>query len=324
MHRAPTRIVALLVLATLAGLTSRGALAFPSFSDWPSRGVTIIVPFPSGTPNDIAARLYAEGLSRRWSRPVTVQNKPGTDGEAVVVRAAFATPNDDHTLVYTTASMIIVGTLLKRPDRPAPDFVAIASGASAFVVLVVADHVPAHSLKELVEHARSKPGTLTWGAGASLSHLAFATTVRRHRLEIRHVRYQRAPTDEPRVDVACNALQALAGPIGRGEVRVLAITSPQREPMLADVPTVAEAGFPEMEIEELAGLFGSRLVPPEVRDRIAADMRAVAGDAAFRDRLGSTGQRAHTGTPADFAAAIGRQRIRLQQLIHIVDPKSVQ
>ena len=133
---------------------------------------------------------------------------------------------------------------------------------------------------------------------------------------------QESDLSEGRLHVLSNSLQAVSGPVATGKARILAVTSPQRPPALPDVPTVAETGFPEMEIEGLAGLFGWRGIPPELRDRIAADMRAIANDPSFRGRIEASGQRVLSGTPAEFAAAIGRQRIRIQQIMHIVDLRS--
>ena len=128
------RVATLLaVLATIIALTSRAALAFPTFSDWPSRGVKIIVPFPAGSANDVAARMYAEGLSRRWTRPIVVENKPGAD--AIIGGGAFANANDDHVLLYGTASMITVNPLLQGalPYNPVLDLVPIAPGQARFL-----------------------------------------------------------------------------------------------------------------------------------------------------------------------------------------------
>jgi tripartite-type tricarboxylate transporter receptor subunit TctC len=100
---------------------------------------------------------------------------------------------------------------------------------------------------------------------------------------------------------------------------MLAVTSPRREPSLPDVPTVAEAGFPEMEIEGLTGLFGWRDMPPALRDRISADVRAVAGDPLVRSRIEAGGQHVLGSTPNEFSAAIERQRSRIQQISRIVD-----
>lgn len=314
---------ALLVTLAIAA-APQAALAF---SDWPSRAVRLIVPFPVGSENDIAARMYAEGLSRRWTRPVIVENKPDTD--AIVGGGVFAGARDDHTLLYGTASMITVNPLMWQalPYDPVLDLVPIASGASSILVIAVTNGLPVQSLKDLVELVRSKPGALSWGAGPSLPHFVFAATLKRHQLGMIHISYRDAATpqaelSEGRVHVLSNSLQAVAGPVNAGKARILAVTSPQRETMLADVPTVAESGFPEMEIEGLSGLFGWRDMPPELRDKIAADMRAVGRDPVLQIRFEASGQRVLTGTPAEFAAAIGRQRVRIQQIMHIIDLKS--
>jgi tripartite-type tricarboxylate transporter receptor subunit TctC len=213
------------------------------------------------------------------------------------------------------------------PYDPALDMVPIAPGASAILVIAVANSVPAQSLNSLKELAQSKPGTLSWGAGPSLPYFAFAAGLKRHQLDMVHIPYRDAATPqadltEGRLHVWSNALQSLAGPVAAGKARILAVTSPQREAALPDVPTVAEAGFPEMEIEGLSGLFGWRNMSPELRDRISADMQAVASDSNLRARLQASGQRVITGTPEDFTMAIERQRTRVQQIMRLVDPKS--
>jgi tripartite-type tricarboxylate transporter receptor subunit TctC len=318
------RLLSAILFATAFIAVSPGAAL--SFSDWPSRAVRIIVPFPAGSANDIAARLYAEGLSRRWTRPVTLENRP--DGDAIAGGGAFASARDDHTLLYGTASMITVNPLLwgVLPYDPVLDLVPIGAGASSILVIAVTHNLPAQSLKDLVVLARSKPGELSWSAGPSLPHFVFAATQKRHQLAMMQVHRDPATLQadfaEGRVHVLSHSLQAMAGLVDAGKARILAVTSPRREPMLADVPTVAEAGFPEMEIEGLSGLFGWRGMPPELRDRIAADMRAVARDPVLQLRFEASGQRVLTGTPAEFAAAIGRQRIRIQQIMHIVDLKN--
>jgi tripartite-type tricarboxylate transporter receptor subunit TctC len=291
-------------LLTILVLMVHRAPAADSPGSWPTRTVKIIVPFPAGAANDAAARLYADGLSRRWAFPVIIENKPGAD--AIVGGGAFASAGDDHTLLYGTASMVTVNPLLQStlPYDPALDMVPIAPGASAILVIAVANSVPAQSLNSLKELAQSKPGTLSWGAGPSLPYFAFAAGLKRHQLDMVHIPYRDAATPqadltEGRLHVWSNALQSLAGPVAAGKARILAVTSPQREAALPDVPTVAEAGFPEMEIEGLSGLFGWRNMSPELRDRISADMQAVASDSNLRARLQASGQRVITGTPED-------------------------
>lgn len=319
-------ILAFFVALTLIDILVSSARADLAFSDWPSRTVRIVVPFPSGSTKDLAARAYAEGLSRRWIRPVVVENRPGAD--AIVGGTAIGAPRDDHTLLYSTVSMLTVNPLLQGalPYDPTRDMVPIAPGARDILAIAVARDVPAQSLKDLIELARGKPGRLSWSAGPSLPHFTFAATLRRHHLNMVQLPYRdevtmQAGFGEGRLHVLAHSLQTVSVAVNAGTARILAVTSPHREPVLPDVPTVAEAGFPEMEIEGLCGLFGWRDMPPELRDRIAADMRVVAADPVLQVQFEATGQRALSGTPAEFAAAIGRQRIRIQQIMHIIDLK---
>lgn len=307
------------VAAASGGTTSR-CLG----DDWPARTVKVIVPFPAGSANDVSARLYADGLARRWGKPVVVENKPGAD--AIVGGGAFANARDDHTLLYGTASMVTVSPLLQEvlPYDPSRDMTPISSTASSILVIAVHDQLPVRSLPELAELSRSKPGELSWSSGPSLPHFVFAAMLARHALRQVYVPYRDAAiqqTDfgEGRVQIMSHALLAIRGPVAAGKARILAVTSPRREPALPDIPTVAEDGFPEMEIEGLTGLFGWRNMPTALRDRISEDVQAVAGDPSVRSLIEAGGQHVLGSTPDAFSAAIERQRARIQQIGRIVD-----
>ena len=308
----------------LAGASAGTASICLGGDDWPARAVKIIVPFAAGSANDVSARLYADGLARRWGKPVIVENKPGAD--AIVGGGAFANARDDHTLLYGTASMVTVSPLLQEvlPYDPSRDMVPISSTASSIFVIAVHDQLPVRSLRELAQLARSKPGELSWSSGPSLPHFVFAAMLARNALKQVYIPYRDAMTQqtdfgEGRVQILSHALQSVRGPVAAGKARILAVTSPAREPGLPEVPTVAEAGFPEMEIEGLTGLFGWRDMPPALRDRISADVQAVAGDPSVRSRIEAGGQHVLGSTPDEFSAAIERQRSRIQQIGRIVD-----
>ncbi len=306
----------------LAG--SAGTATVCMGDDWPARAVKIIVPFAAGSANDVSARLYADGLARRWGKPAIVENRPGAD--AIVGGGAFANARDDHTLLYGTASMVTVSPLLQEvlPYDPSRDMVPISSTASSIFVVAVHDQLPARSLQEFAQLARSKPGEISWSSGPSLPHFVFAAMLARHGLRQVYIPYRDAMTQqtdfgEGRIQILSHALQAVRGPVAAGKARILAVTSSRREPGLPDVPTVAEAGFPEMEIEGLTGLFGWRDMPPALRDRISADVQAVAGDPSVRSLIEAVGQHVLGSTPDEFSAAIERQRSRIQQIGRIVD-----
>jgi tripartite-type tricarboxylate transporter receptor subunit TctC len=308
----------------LAGVSANATSSCLAGDDWPTRAVKIIVPFAAGSANDVSARLYADGLARRWAKPVIIENKPGAD--AIVGGGAFANARDDHTLLYGTASMITVSPVLQEvlPYDPSRDMVPISSTASSIFVIAVHDQLPVRSLPELVQLARSKPGELSWTSGPSLPHFVFAAMLARNALRQVYIPYRDAMTQqtdfgEGRVQILSHALQAVRGPVAAGKARILAVTSPGREPGLPDIPTVAEAGFPEMEIEGLTGLFDWRDMPPALRDRISADVQAVARDLSVRSLIEAGGQHVLGSTPNEFSTAIERQRTRIQQINRIVD-----
>jgi tripartite-type tricarboxylate transporter receptor subunit TctC len=295
--------------------------------DWPTRTVKIIVPFAAGSANDASARLFADGLARRWGKPVVVENRPGAD--AVVGGAAFANARDDHTLLYGTASMITVSPRLQDslPYDPSRDMVPISSTASSILVVAVNDRLPARSLQELVQLVRSNPGELSWSSGPSLPHFVMAAMLARHALKQVYIPYrdataQQADFGEGRVQILSHALLSVRAPVAAGKARILAVTSPARQPSLPDVPTVAESGFPEMEIEGLAGLFGWRDMPLPLRERISGDVVAVAADPSVRSRIEASGAQVLGSTPGGFSAAIERQRTRIEQISRIVDLRS--
>jgi tripartite-type tricarboxylate transporter receptor subunit TctC len=314
----------LVFMTVLAAASAGTASICIGGNDWPARAVKIIVPFAAGSANDVSARLYADGLARRWAKPVVVENKPGAD--AIVGGSAFATARDDHTLLYGTASMLTVSPLLHEvlPYDPSRDMVPISSTASSIFFIAVHDQLPVRSLPELAQLARSKPGEVSWSSGPSLPHFVFAAMLARHSLRQIYIPYRDATTQqtdfgEARIQILSHALLAVRGPLADGKARILAVTSPSREPVLPDVPTVAEVGYPEMEIEGLTGLFGWRDMPLALRDRISADVQAIASDPQVRSRIEAGGQHVLGSTPDEFSAAIERQRTRIQQINRIVD-----
>jgi tripartite-type tricarboxylate transporter receptor subunit TctC len=316
------------VAMLLAGATWATVSTCRGDDTWPVRNVKIIVPFAAGSANDASARLYADGLTRRWGKPVIVENRPGAD--AVVGGGAFANARDDHTLLYGTASMVTVSPLLQDslPYDPSRDMVPIASTASSILVIAVHDGLPVRSLQDLAELARAKPGELSWSSGPSLPHFVFEAMLARHGLKQIYIPYrdasaQQADFGEGRVHILSHALLSVRAPVLAGKARILAVTSPERQSSLPDVPTVAESGFPEMEIEGLAGLFGWRDMPLGLRDRISADVKAVAADPLVRSRIEASGAQVLGGTPTEFSAAIERQRTRIEQINRIVDLKNV-
>jgi tripartite-type tricarboxylate transporter receptor subunit TctC len=314
---APSRrgAAALACALALAAAGARPARAAPEAA-WPDRPVRLVCAGSPGSSPDVAARLYAERLSARWNRPVLVENRPGVDG-ALAVQHMLAQRDGHHTLLFTFVAALTVSPLLhdRLPFDPVGDVSPISSGAGDFAVVAAAPGLPAPDLAGLVELARNRPGALNWASAAGDVYMAFLGFARRQGLDMNYVSYRTpAPAlsdlSEGRLDVAVLPL-ALALPQARaGRMRVLAAANPARSPAAPEVPTAAEAGFPELAFESAFGFFGPASMPAALRERVAADVRAAAAEPDLVARLRSLGMVAVADTPSEFAAAVEANRAR--------------
>lgn len=305
--------------------------ATPSLAEpWPQRAIRLIEPNSAGSGVDIPARLFAERLAERWKQPVVIENRPGADG--IIGVAAFAAMHDDHTLLYSPAAPISVFPVTqgKLPYDPVLDVVPIASAVDTFAIVAVPASLKIDTLSELVTLARAQPGGLNYNAtgGGAFTILAagFARSMVLDMVPISYRDSIRATQDlaEGRIQVVFATLTSVLPLVQAGKVRVLAVTNRMRAPIAPQVPTAMEAGYPDLAFEGLQGFFGPRDMPAERRDRIAADIRAVAIDATVADRLPAIGQVAHGSTPAEFAAAIEEQRAKIASIVKMLGIKPTQ
>lgn len=290
---------------------------------WPQRTVRVIVPIGSGSAPDFAARLYAERLSARWKQPIIVENRPGADG--LIGVSAFATMREDHVLLFSPAAPITVFpfTQEKLAYDPARDFVPVSLGIDTFGSIAISASVKAASIADLVMLARAQPGKLNWttGGGAFPSLIAgFGKTTGIDVVQVSYRDQNLAIQDLAggRIQVLATTLTSLLPFAHTGKIRLLAVTNKRRAPVAPEVPTAIEAGYPELEFEGLVGFFGWRDMPAPLRDRISADIRAVAVDPSVVERLATAGQLAHGSSAAEFAAAIEEQRARMQAIVRLV------
>ena len=290
---------------------------------WPQRAVTLIVPIGSGSGPDVAARIYAERLAVRWKQPVVVENRTGAEG--LIGAAAFAAMHDDHTLLFSPAAPISVYpfTQDKITYDPNRDLVPISSGAITYGVIAAAASANVHSISELIAFARAHPGKVNWGSGGGAFPILFAGFAKSANMDATRVSYRQQSVAiqdlaEGRIQAFATTLTALLPMAQAGKIHLLAVTNKTRAPSAPDVPTVIEAGHPQLEFDGLTGFFGWRDMPSELRDRVAADVRAVAADAGVAERLDKIGQTVHAGTPAEFAREIDEQRNRIGSIVRLL------
>lgn len=293
---------------------------------WPQRTVKVIIPLPAGTSIDTSARLFAEQLAARWGQPAIIENMPGADG--IVAVNEFVRRADNHTLIYSFAGLITINPVLhkKLSYDPARDLVPIATTSDNFLAIAVTSKLPAASLRELVAHARSHTAKLNWAAPPGLPYFAFASLQKDTGVEMVFVPYRAFNTavvdlGEGRIDATSMSLTTLLPQLQAAKVRVLAVLNRVRSPAAPHVPTVAEAGFPELTFEGVTGFYGWRDMPGELRDRIATDVRAVADSQAIKERLEKIGVVARGSTPGEFAAAIEEQRAKVAAIAAAIGVK---
>jgi tripartite-type tricarboxylate transporter receptor subunit TctC len=306
-----------LVTALLFSVAS--SLAQP----WPQRPLRMIVPTAPGGSPDVAARLFAERLEIPLGKPIIVENRPGADG--LIGTAAFAAAHDDHVLLFSFAAPLSVYPVIqeKLSYDPIRDVLPVSVAVETFGTISVPASLPVTTLRELVEFARARPGQLNWSTGGGAFPILMAGFIKAAGLEMAHVPYANqnfAIQDlaEGRIQVFATPMTAVMPLAQAGKLRVLAVTNKTRSPVWQKIPTVKEAGYPELGFEGLIGLFAPRDTSGDRRERIASEIRAIAADPAVATRLGATGQIVRGSTPAEFAAEIDDQRSRISAAVNLV------
>jgi tripartite-type tricarboxylate transporter receptor subunit TctC len=301
------------------------AVAQAHSEPWPQRAVRIILPLPQGTGTDLAARLLAERLSERWGQPVIVENRQGVDG--IVGVTAFVNSHDDHTLLFSFAGPISINPLIyeKLPYDPARDLVPIAPAIDNFFAVGVSTSLGADSISSFVDNVRSHPGKYNWAATPGLPQFIFAALQKSAGLQMTQVPYRDftpAVQDfaEGRIHVIVTSPSLLVPQVQAGKAKILMVTNRERSPLAPDAPTAKEVGYPELLFEGVVGFYGWRDMPVSLKDRIAADVGAVASDPAIRARLLGVGVVMRIGTPAEFAAAIEEQRAKVAAIAAAAKP----
>jgi tripartite-type tricarboxylate transporter receptor subunit TctC len=306
------------------------AIAGAAAQEYPTRPVRFIVPFGPAAGADIAARLFADRLTTRWGKPVLVENRPGGDG--LVAITAFIGANDDYTLLWAPA-----GTFAVHPfehDKVSydaeRDLLPIASVSTIVLAMSTSTSLKLSSVSDLVSFARAHPGKLNAAAANGNSDFLLFGFLKSARLEVLKVPYRdilQAPNDlgEGRIQLLMTSLAVVQPHMQAGRIKVLAVTSRKRSPSAPDVPTVAESGYPALELDSPVGLFGPRGMPIELREWIANELRAVvASDQVVSSRIEASGQIVSVGGPVEFAAAIKELRAKLATTAKILGVKQAQ
>ena len=308
MKRLLFRAAALAALA-LAPLAA-GAQA------WPSRPVTLVVPYPAGGPVDVSARLVAQKLQASLGQPVVVENKPGAGGNIGADFVAKSAP-DGYTLVMAAIATHAINPVLypKIPYDPIRDFRPIALVVQVPNVLVLNNDVPAHSVRELIELLKKNPGKFDFASGStgSTGHLAGELFKQMTGTFMVHIPYKGAApavTDllAGRVHLMFDNLASALPNIRSGKVRALAVTTLKRTSFLKDVPTLDESGLKGFDMTTWWGVMAPAKTPEAVVERLSAGIEAAIRAPDVKERLAAMGSETPAvRTPAEFAAFVEKE-----------------
>lgn len=319
---------AIVSLAIAASVQLNGGAA--AQEAYPTRTVRLMLPYGAASASDIAARTFADQLSKLWGKPVVVENRPGGDG--LVSLNAFVAAHDDHTLWFGPAGAFNVlpyqhDTLPFDPQR---DIVPVVSVSNVSLAISVPASMKIDTMDQLVALVRSEPDKLNASAANGISDFLLFGFMKSKGLQVVDVPYRdimQAPNDlaSGRIQVLSTSLAVVQPLAQAGRIKVLLVTSRQRAPSMPDVPTAAEAGYPDLAFDSLGGVFGPRGMPDQEREQIAADFRKVAdAHPDIAARLGNTGQILTIEGPAEFAKSVQEQRDKIAALAKILGVKAAQ
>jgi tripartite-type tricarboxylate transporter receptor subunit TctC len=281
--------VSVFAAALLGAATASAVMA----EDYPTRTITDIVASTPGGGTDIISRIYSEQLSKQLGQPFIVENIAGAGSLTGTVQAARATP-DGYTLqTGLNASMAVNPSLFANlPYDPVNDFEPVGMLAQFPFALVVSNNFPAHSVKELIAMAKEKPGAINYasagnGTGQQLSMELFKLMTG---INLAHVPYRGAAPAyadvmSGQVPVFIDNLASALGQIKGGSVRVLAVTSKERSPLLPDVPTIEEAGVPGYVYYTWFGLWAPKGTPQPIVNKLYAEIKKAQATPAVKDRI---------------------------------------
>jgi tripartite-type tricarboxylate transporter receptor subunit TctC len=321
-----------IALKTMAGLRSAIGMSFllvapatvlAQATAWPTKPVTIVVPFAAGGGTDIGTRIVAQRLSQLWGQSVLVDNRGGAGGNVGLEMVSRAKPDGYTLLTGNVGTQSINPTLYRKLNyNPDTSFVPIGLFAELPFVLATTASLPAKNVKELVEHAKANPNQLTYassGNGGS-PHLSAETFKIATGTQILHVPYKgggAAMTDliSGNVHMLFASVLETSAYIKAGKLKALAITSKERVSAMPDVPTLQESGVTGAESGSWLGLLAPAGTPPEVVDKISRGLQQVVSAPDVQQQLLAQGAIAKTGTPQDFVQLIANDRKRYARII---------
>jgi tripartite-type tricarboxylate transporter receptor subunit TctC len=313
------------VLKSMAvSLCVAGMLASPAVQaqqDYPSRPITIIVPFSPGTGADILARTLGQRLSQKLGVGVVVDNKVGASGNIGAEAAANAAP-DGYTLLVTATTFVTNSAINKNRYDPVKNFTPVSLLATATMGFVVRKDLPAKSIKEFIAAAKAKPGSLSYASSGvgTPQHLAMEQFKLSTGVDVVHVPFKAsagAVTDLAggHVDAMIFPVHTAAPSLQAGRVRMLAIVGSERSQAFTNVPTLAEEGYPNLEADVWYGMLAPVGTPAPIVAKLNSELSGFLAVAEVNETLAHQGMTAAGGPPERFAKLIKAEMERWPRVV---------
>ena len=307
--------IGVLLLATALSAFPVAAAA----QDYPSRPIKLLIHTPAGSLVDVLGRLVGQELGDRLGQSVIIDNRVG-GATIIAVEQLKNSPPDGYTLMINTSEATMLPFLKKsyRTD-PIKDFTPIALVVTSWTVFAINPKVPANTLQELVAYSNSHPVRYGSGGTGGVLHIAGEMLKLKSGGNFVHVPYRggaQAATDAISGQIEMVSMGLASTRVAEsGQLKILAQAGPTRHPMLPDVPTTGEAGYPDVQMNTWFGLAGPPDMPKEVVARLNKELAAVMADQAFRDKLAKLGMAVDFKPAAEFVAYLADDSRRWQELI---------
>jgi len=299
-------------------------------SDWPSKPIRIVVPYPPGTGPDVIARLVAQRLSKALKASLVVENRPGANaiiGTSEVVKSAA----DGHTFLLVDRLTLTVNPLLYQPlpFDPKQDIIPVSNIADVDLYLVVSERLPVSDYASFIAHVKANPGAVTFGTGGvgSIMHLNMELLQRGAGVSFLHVPYKALAEVIPAmlggpVMATSGGVEVLLPHVRKGTLKLLAVGADARTPVAPDVPTIREVSGAELLISTSYSLHAKAGTPQEALRQMHAALAKVLALPEMREWASVRGLRAGVSTPAELDARIAMDGERIETLVRALDLKA--
>ncbi len=311
---------------TWVGLLMSLTLPALAAEAYPAKAVKVIIPFVAGGVTDVSSRVFLDHVSQQLKVPFVVENRPGA-GTKLGTHAAVAAPADGYTLFMTNSNYTMMPAVERAPGYDAErDLAPVALATDYGVALVVKNALPVANVQELVAYAKANPGKLSYGSAGVGSGTQLMTEYFKHLTgtDIVHVPYR--STVLALQDVAAGELDltfdGAAKPYAdAGRVRLVAVTSRQRDARFPNIPTMTEQNLPDMTLVSYLGLFAPKGTPDAVIERLNQAVNVAASDTDVRRRLSDMGMTPRGGPPAALGQRVSEELAHYRRIVQVAKLK---